>query len=83
MEHWTENATFGPPSEPIRIQDFLDKSAEARKRISSIFEAFEIALMNVDEDEDRFEPIPDELKPIIEAECGYVVTLYHSDELTK
>lgn len=82
MEQWAESTTFGPTSEPIRIKEFLEKSVGAQKRISSILEAFEVALMNVCENDDEyFEPIPKNLKPVIEAECGYVIRSLNDDHL--
>lgn len=71
MDRFVESTTFGPPSEPISVRDFITAAAESHARVSDILAQLEGKSMLVDEDDVEFEPIPEDLKSTIEAECRY------------
>ena len=59
MEQWLEHSTFGPPSNPILIRDFLEKSIAIQKRIDHILESYktEQPVDEANEDEEVFDAV--------------------------
>lgn len=75
MERLVEFSTFGPPSKRIRIAEFVTAAKESQQRVSSVLAALSGNAMQLDNDdgdlEADFEPIPNDLRPTIEAECRW------------
>lgn len=71
MERFVEGSTFGPPSKPFRINDFLKEAGAVQSRNFSVLAALkgDADTMQIDNDEAEFEPIPDDLKATIASEC--------------
>lgn len=77
MERFTEHQTFGPPSKPISIRQFLKDAQAITTRTESVLGdlrggAPTVMQVDGDDEELEFEPIPADMKPTIEAECRYV-----------
>lgn len=72
MQRFLEFSTFGPPSRVIRIPELLDAAKESQNRVSPVLDVLNGDAMPVDDENDLaadFEPIPADLKAIIEEEC--------------
>jgi hypothetical protein len=71
MERYVEASTFGPPSKPFRINDFLKEAGVFQTRNSSVLTTLkgDSDAMQVDSGEGDFEPIPENLKTTIASEC--------------
>jgi len=71
MERYVEATTFGPPSKPFRITEFLKEAIVFQCRNSWVLAALrgDTDGVQVDNDEGDFEPIPESLKHNIASEC--------------
>lgn len=82
MERYVEASTFGPPSKPFRIIDFLKEAGAFQSRNSSVLAALknDSDAVRVDSDEGDFEPIPENLRTTIASECRCEWMLYYTSQ---
>lgn len=72
MQRFLEFSTFGPPSQVIRIPEFLETAKKSQERVERVLDVLHGDAMPVDDENDLaadFEPIPADVKRIIEDEC--------------